>query len=155
MLRGAPEWDELRSFGVGWWMRSISTLRRLIEQTARAAFQKDSKPLDAALYYMALDKKNVLRGLFKCVIFKINSKFLLFKFRIFRSIRDTKMSDFFNNNFNEDRWRKAALKNAFALMGKQRFKEAVAFFLLGNAITDALEVKNCYHILDINLKLYI
>lgn len=48
---------------------------------------------------------------------------------------------FFANDFTEDRWRKAALKNAFVLLGKQRFEHAAAFFLLGGALKDALEVK--------------
>lgn len=65
--RGAPDWNELKSFGAGWWIRSTATLRRLIEQTARAAFQKENCPLDAAVFYMALNKKNVLKGLFKLV----------------------------------------------------------------------------------------
>lgn len=47
---------------------------------------------------------------------------------------------FFSNDFTEDRWRKAALKNAFVLLGKQRFEHAAAFFLLGGALKDALEV---------------
>lgn len=32
------------------------------------------------------------------------------------------------------------MKNAFALLGKQRFEHAAAFFLLGGALKDALEV---------------
>lgn len=50
------------------------------------------------------------------------------------------MADFFKNDFGEDRWRKAALKNAFALLGKQMFREAAAFFLLGDSLKDAVEV---------------
>jgi len=50
------------------------------------------------------------------------------------------MTTFFGNNFAEDRWRKAALKNAFVLLGKQRFEHAVAFFLLANSLNDAIEV---------------
>jgi len=50
------------------------------------------------------------------------------------------MSTFFNNDFTQERWRKAALKNAYALLGKQRFEHAAAFFLLGNAIWDAVQV---------------
>lgn len=50
------------------------------------------------------------------------------------------MTSFFANNFAEDRWRKAALKNAFALLGKQRFEHAAAFFLLAGALRDAIEV---------------
>ena len=51
------------------------------------------------------------------------------------------MTDFFSNNFNEDRWRKAALKNAFSLLGKQRFQHSAAFFLLAGSLKDAVEVK--------------
>ena len=50
------------------------------------------------------------------------------------------MMMFFKNNFSEDRWRKAALKNAFALLGRQRFQHAAAFFLLGGSVRDAIEV---------------
>lgn len=78
-------------------------------------------PLDAAIYYLAMKKKSLVWGLF-------------------RSIDDKRMTDFFSNNFAEERWRKAALKNAFALLGKQRFEHAAAFFLLAGALKDALEV---------------
>jgi hypothetical protein len=33
-----------------------------------------------------------------------------------------------SNNFNEERWRTAALKNAYALMGKRRFGMAILSF---------------------------
>jgi len=51
------------------------------------------------------------------------------------------MEEFFRNDFNEDFWRKAALKNAFVLMGKQRYHHAAAFFLLGGSLKDAIQVK--------------
>ena len=50
------------------------------------------------------------------------------------------MTAFFRNNFSEDRWRRAALKNAYALLGRQRFEQAAAFFLLAGALRDAIEV---------------
>ena len=50
------------------------------------------------------------------------------------------MSTFFGHDFKEDRWRKAALKNAYALLGMQRFEHAVAFFLLAEALWDAVQV---------------
>ena len=50
------------------------------------------------------------------------------------------MMTFFSNNFREARWKKAALKNAFALLGKQRFEHAAAFFLLADKLWDAVEV---------------
>lgn len=61
-------------------------------------------------------------------------------FSSFRSQHDEKMTQFFKNNFTEDRWRKAALKNAFSLLGKQRFEQSAAFFLLAGSLKDAIEV---------------
>ena len=58
-----------------------------------------------------------------------------------RSVNDKKMAEFFKNDFKEDRWRRAALKNAFALMARQRFQHAAAFFLLAGAVRDAVEVR--------------
>ena len=119
--KGSLNWPELRELGVVWWLRSNAVLRRLVERLAKASFQKNSDPLDAALYYLAMKKKSLVWGLF-------------------RSMRDEKMTQFFNNNFGEERWRKAALKNAFALLGKQRFLHSAAFFLLSGSLKDALEI---------------
>ncbi|XP_028679377.1 dmX-like protein 2 isoform X1 [Erpetoichthys calabaricus] len=119
--RGDPQWSELRAMGIGWWVRNINTLRRTIEKVAKAAFQRNNDPLDSALFYLAMKKKAVLWGLF-------------------RSQHDEKMTQFFSHNFSEDRWRKAALKNAFSLLGKQRFEQSAAFFLLAGSLKDAIEV---------------
>ena len=121
MSRGSPTWAELRELGVVWWVRSNVTLRRLVENLAKAAFQKNQEPLDAALFYLAMKKKSLVWGLY-------------------RSVRDDKMTQFFKNDFSEERWRKAALKNAFALLGKQRFLHAAAFFLLSGSLKDAMEI---------------
>ncbi|XP_068954153.1 dmX-like protein 2 isoform X1 [Petaurus breviceps papuanus] len=119
--RGDPQWSELRAMGIGWWVRNINTLRRCIEKVAKASFQRNNDALDAALFYLAMKKKAVVWGLF-------------------RSQHDEKMTAFFSHNFSEDRWRKAALKNAFSLLGKQRFEQSAAFFLLAGSLKDAIEV---------------
>ncbi|XP_071339406.1 dmX-like protein 1 isoform X3 [Trachinotus anak] len=121
LQKGEPTWPELRSMGVGWWLRSTNKLRRCIEKVAKAAFQRSNDPLDAAIFYLALKKKAVVWGLY-------------------RSQKNAKMTEFFRNNFSEDRWRKAALKNAFSLLGKQRFQHSAAFFLLAGSLKDAVEV---------------
>ena len=38
------------------------------------------------------------------------------------------------------RWKTAAKKNAFVLLGQQRFEHAAAFFLLADCLEDSLEV---------------
>lgn len=119
--KGQLKWSTLRELGVGWWLRNNTLLRQCIEKLAKSSYQAKQDPMDAALYYIAMKKKSLVWGLY-------------------RSRRDEKMTAFFANNFTEDRWRKAALKNAFALLGKQRFEHAVAFFLLANSLSDAVEV---------------
>uniref|UniRef100_A0A8C6ZGE6 Dmx like 1 n=1 Tax=Nothoprocta perdicaria TaxID=30464 RepID=A0A8C6ZGE6_NOTPE len=121
MQKGEPTWSELRAMGIGWWVRSIRSLRKCMEKVAKAAFQRNNDPLDAAIFYLAMKKKAVIWGLY-------------------RSQKNTKMTQFFGNNFTEDRWRKAALKNAFSLLGKQRFEHSAAFFLLAGHLKDAVEV---------------
>ncbi|XP_006886049.1 PREDICTED: dmX-like protein 1-like [Elephantulus edwardii] len=121
MQKDDPTWSELRAMGVGWWVRNTRNLRRCIERVAKAAFYRKNDPLDAAIFYLAMKKKAVIWGLY-------------------RSQKDAKMTQFFGHNFDEDRWRKAALKNAFSLLGKQRFEHAAAFFLLAGCLRDAVEV---------------
>jgi len=77
--------------------------------------------MDAAIFYLAMKKKSLVWGLY-------------------RAKRDDKMATFFANDFSQERWRKAALKNAYALLGKQRFEHAAGFFLLAGSLKDALEV---------------
>ena len=48
--------------------------------------------------------------------------------------------EFFNEDFSKERARKTALKNAYVLMSKQRYMNSAAFFLLGNSLTDAIQV---------------
>ncbi|XP_052793147.1 dmX-like protein 2 isoform X3 [Mya arenaria] len=114
-------WPDLRTYGAGWWVTNINVLRHCIEKLAKEAFQAKKDPMDAALFYLAMGKKNVLWGLF-------------------RSTEKKKMSEFFRNDFTQNRWRKAALKNAFDLLGKQRFEHAAGFFLLAGSLNDAIEV---------------
>uniref|UniRef100_A0AAR5P422 RAVE complex protein Rav1 C-terminal domain-containing protein n=2 Tax=Dendroctonus ponderosae TaxID=77166 RepID=A0AAR5P422_DENPD len=119
--KSEPTWTQLRELGVGWWIRNLNLLRQCVQVLAKAAYQSNEDPMDAALYYLAMNKKNLLWGLY-------------------RAKRDQRMTDFFSNNFSEDRWRKAALKNAYALLGKQRFEHAAAFFLLAGNLKDAVQI---------------
>ncbi|XP_045693999.1 dmX-like protein 1 isoform X3 [Phyllostomus hastatus] len=121
MQKDSPTWSELRAMGVGWWVRNTHVLRKCIEKVAKAAFYRKNDPLDAAIFYLAMKKKAVIWGLY-------------------RSQKDTKMTQFFGHNFEDERWRKAALKNAFSLLGKQRFEHSAAFFLLAGCLRDAIEV---------------
>ncbi|EDQ91819.1 uncharacterized protein MONBRDRAFT_5866 [Monosiga brevicollis MX1] len=120
---GDPDlrWADFRAAGAGYWVRSKAKLQAVIERIAKATFQATNDPLEAAIFYVVLRKAKLLAGLFKL---KNNER----------------MATFFNNNFAEERWQTAALKNAFVLVSKHRFQEAVAFFLLGRDVASALNI---------------
>ena len=67
MQREEPLWDELRQFGVGWWLTNTTLLRTVMEKTAKFAFQRNKDPMESAIFYLAMRKKNVLWGLFRYV----------------------------------------------------------------------------------------
>ena len=45
VLRGEATWSELRKYGIGWWIRSNDTLRRLIEKVKKKTDVYDMKML--------------------------------------------------------------------------------------------------------------
>ena len=84
--------------------------------------------------------------MYRIMIYKLLCIHLLGIFSFGRTVSDSKMMNFFANDFSQERWRKAALKNAFALLSKQRFEHAAAFFLLAGKLWDAIDV--CINRLD-------
>lgn len=97
------------------------TLRNAIEVAAKVAFTRRRNPEDCALLYLALGKKTQLQAL--C-----------------RAVRNDKLQEFFGHDFSEPRWRTAAMKNAYALLGKQQFSLAAAFFLLGGDLDSTVTI---------------
>ena len=69
--RDEPVWEELRQFGVGWWLTNITHLRSTMERVAKFAFQREREPMDAAIFYLAMRKKNIMAGLYRCISFSI------------------------------------------------------------------------------------
>ncbi len=104
----------------------------------------ERNPIDCSLYYIALKKKNVLLGLWRMAAW---------------NKEQSSTQKLLSNNFQERRWKTAALKNAYALLGKRRFGKlaspsltqyanhyieyAATFFLLAGNLQDAVNV--CAH----------
>lgn len=63
-------------------------------------------PVSCTLLYFALGKHKLVHGLWKRASFHNEQKLML---------------KFLSNDFSEARWKTAALKNAYALLGKQRW----------------------------------
>jgi hypothetical protein len=61
-------------------------------------------------------------------------------FRASKQPQNDKIAELLSQDFSQDRWKLAAAKNAFALLAKQRYEDAVAFFLLAGKVSDAARV---------------
>lgn len=70
-------------------------------------------PIACSLFYFALGKIKLVHGLWRQAAWHKEQATML---------------KFLNNNFNEPRWRTAALKNAFALLSKRRFGTLLYLF---------------------------
>ncbi|KAI5821217.1 RAVE protein 1 C terminal-domain-containing protein [Pyronema omphalodes] len=120
-------WPQARESGIFMWLKDTEAIKRQFELLARSHYTStdERNPVDCALYYLALKKKNVLAGLWRMAHWHKEQAATM---RILA------------NDFTEPRWRTAAAKNAYALMGKHRFEYAAAFFLLGDYLEDAVNV---------------
>ncbi|KAL9176412.1 hypothetical protein ABFS82_02G176700 [Erythranthe guttata] len=122
LLSTEPSWEEMRSMGVGFWYTNVSQLRVKMERLARQQYMKKKDPKACILLYTALNRLQVLAGLFK----------------ISKDEKDKPLAGFLTRNFQEEKNKAAALKNAYVLMGKHQLELAVAFFLLGGDASSAV-----------------
>ncbi|XP_056160339.1 uncharacterized protein LOC115686969 isoform X2 [Syzygium oleosum] len=123
-LSNASSWQEMRAIGVGLWLTDASQLRARMEKLARSQYLKRKDPKDCALLYVSLNRLQVLAGLFK----------------LSRDEKDKPLVGFLFRNFQEEKNKAAALKNAYVLLGRHQLELAVAFFLLGGDISSAVTV---------------
>ncbi|TVU34091.1 hypothetical protein EJB05_15917, partial [Eragrostis curvula] len=124
VLPADPTWPEMRKLGIGFWYTNVSLLRTKMEKLARLQYLKNKDPKDCALLYIALNRLKVLVGLFK----------------ISRDEKDKRLYEFLSRNFEDERHKAAALKNAYVLLGRHQWELAIAFFLLGGETSSAVNV---------------
>ncbi|KAL0379376.1 UNVERIFIED_CONTAM: DmX-like protein 1 [Sesamum angustifolium] len=124
LLPSEPSWEEMRSMGVGFWYTNVAELRVKMERLARQQYMKNKDPKACMLLYIALNRLQVLSGLFK----------------ISKDEKDKPLAGFLSRNFQEDKNKAAALKNAYVLMSKHQLELAIAFFLLGGDASSAVTV---------------
>ncbi|KAF2274080.1 WD repeat protein-like protein [Westerdykella ornata] len=124
---GRMLWQHARESGLFMWLTDSNAIRTQFEIIARNEYTKteEKNPVDCSLYYLALRKKAVLLGLWRMATW---------------SKEQAATQRLLANDFVEERWKTAALKNAYALMGRRRFEYAAAFFLLADHLHDAVSV---------------
>ncbi|KAF4125954.1 RAVE protein 1 C terminal, partial [Geosmithia morbida] len=127
---GSMLWEHARESGIFMWLSDTNAVRAQFEIIARNEYTKseDKSPVDCSLFYLALRKKAVLQGLWRMAAW---------------NKEQAATQKLLANNFDDPKWTKTALKNAYALLGKRRFAYAAAFFLLGNNLEGAVDI--CLH----------
>ncbi|PWY97308.1 hypothetical protein BCV70DRAFT_202960 [Testicularia cyperi] len=126
-FRNRLNWPAARATGIFMWLKNAQTLRTQAEAVARAQFMtgEDRDPVKCSLLYFALGKRKVVQGLWKQAVWHPEQK---------------KMLQFLSHDFDEERWKSAAQKNAFALLSQRRYEFAASFFMLGDSLRDAINV---------------
>ncbi|CCH60701.1 hypothetical protein TBLA_0D01935 [Henningerozyma blattae CBS 6284] len=121
-----PDWQKSRSYRVAYWL-PIDQLKEHFEKIAKIEYTSTTEkdPSNCALYYLALRKKQILVSLWRLSV---------------GHPERGKILNFLQNDFSIDRWRKAALKNAYVLLSQHRYRESAIFFLLGNALKDCIDI---------------
>ncbi|KAK0530480.1 regulator of (H+)-ATPase in vacuolar membrane [Tilletia horrida] len=135
MHGGRLTWSAASGTSLFLWLRGPpETIRQHAESLARAQYTHGSghgedddqhDPTRCSMLYYALGKHKLVLSLWRQAAWHPDQQ---------------KMVTFLSKDFTEDRWRTAALKNAFALMSKRKFELAGAFFLLGGSLKDATNV---------------
>lgn len=119
-FKGKITWNAIRQTLLVYWVDDLK-LMTIMEQCVRYQFSELRDPLGVILLiYLAIRKKQILLGLWKTVLHP----------------EKVKMVKFLSNDFTQERWKLAANKNAYALLGKHRYLDAAYFFLLGDLPID-------------------
>ncbi|RFU34559.1 hypothetical protein B7463_g1817, partial [Scytalidium lignicola] len=126
-FHGRLLWEHARESGLFMWITDSNTLKSQFEVIARNEYTKTDlkNPVDCSLFYLALKKKAILQGLWRMASW---------------NREQTATVRLLSNNFQEQKWKTVALKNAYALLGKRRFEYAAAFFLLADCLKDSVNV---------------
>ncbi|TQS37401.1 hypothetical protein Golomagni_02129 [Golovinomyces magnicellulatus] len=120
-------WKHARESGIFMWITNRVTLLSQFEAIARNEYNNTSPrdPAECTLFYFALRKKSILQGLWRIATW---------------NREQTATMKLLANNFQEKKWKTAAMKNAYVLLGKHRYEYAASFFLLADCLNDAINV---------------
>lgn len=120
-------WNDARRLGITSWLSDREALVQVFEQLAQTAYRSEQPPdpVNAAIYYLALHKKQTLVALWRIATWHKEQRTTM---------------NFLKKDFSQLDAQTAAKKNAYALMGKRRFHYAAAFFLLADDPSSACNV---------------
>ena len=120
------DWLVARKLRMSFWVRSDVSLAQIAEDVGQTIYREKRSIMECAIFFIISKKRKKLRNLAATDRSDSGTKF--FKFIT-------------SHDFASERGRRAAEKNAFSLLRKNRYQEASALFLLSEppALQSALE----------------
>ena len=119
----------MKKLGIPVWLKDSVKLRTLVNLIAKVEykiagddFNKSSKAEKTALWYILLDKKDMLAKLYK------------------QEPQYAKVYELLLKDFNDKKNQTIAEKNAMVLMSKRNYMLAAAFFVLSGNLKDAVSI---------------
>jgi len=131
---GKLSWEQAQKFGIPLWLsKNFSLFYKTLELIGRTSFlinPEERDPILPMLFYLALGGPKRKRF----------SQIITFWKQSLGHSDQRQMLKFLSNDFELERWRLAAKKNAFVLLSKRRFLFASCFFLLGDSLEDCVMI---------------
>ncbi|KAG6093177.1 hypothetical protein E4U30_004576 [Claviceps sp. LM220 group G6] len=114
--QGSMRWEQARETGVFMWLSDATALRNQFEIMAKNEYTNSElkDPVECSLFYLALRNKTMLQRLWRIASW---------------NKEQTATQKLLANDFCDPRWQRTALKNAYALLSKRRFQDAVGVCL--------------------------
>lgn len=123
------DWNICQKLSIPIWLKETEKLKLIIESVAKTVYRKageqvglSSRAQSTALWYIIINKRNLLCNLYRT------------------EPSNRKIFELLSNDFTQDRWQKAADKNAMVLISKKNYELGIAFFILAGKIKDAITV---------------
>ncbi|OMJ28591.1 Regulator of V-ATPase in vacuolar membrane protein 1 [Smittium culicis] len=118
-------WESIKNLGIPLWINSDTALNGILEKVAKYEFATNKNLFLSSVFYMLFNRKQIVLQLWR--ISHSNPE-------------QDKMIKFLGNDFNTEKWKVSASKNAFALLSKLRYIESIFFFLLAGRPLNAASV---------------
>ncbi len=116
-------WENARDLGIVLWISNDAVLRSVVLTLAQNEFlNSDKNPESCALFYAVLGKQSILANLYR------------------KNPAHSRIYDLLMQNFGEERWKSAAIKNAFVLKSKSRLALSCSFFILAGRVDEAIGI---------------
>jgi len=118
---GAITWKRFNDMGVGFWLEPLK-LKQSVFKMAMDTFKADKELNDVMIWFLCLNRKQLLVGLLKSDPMRKNH------------------AKFFEKDFSIEANKRVAMKNAYSARSKQKFLGAATFFILAGDYEGALEI---------------